>query len=435
MSNKTVYLGMNLDILHHGHINIILEGAKYGDLIIGLLTDRAIASFKRLPYLNYEQRFKIIKSINGVKKVVKQDEWDYSSNLLKYKPDFMIHGDDWLNGPMLPYRNLAIKALESYGGKLIEIPYTKGVSSSAMVKEVLSLGVTSEIRKATLKRLLNCKKYITLLETHSPISAIIAEKTEIITSDGRQKEFDGFWSSSLTDSTEMGKPDIEALDISKRLSNINNIFDVTTKPLIMDADTGGKTEHFELNVRSMERLGISAVIIEDKKGLKKNSLLGNDVFQSQEEIPVFCEKINKAVKAKLSDDFMLISRIESLIVEKGMQDALTRASAYVEAGSDAIMIHSRQKKPAEIFEFSKLFKINHPEIPLVCVPTSFNKTKEDELASHGFNIIIYANHLLRASYPAMREVAKEILINQRSYESDQSLISINEILNLIPGTK
>lgn len=434
MINKTVYLGMNLDILHHGHINIISEATKYGDVIIGLLTDKAIASFKRLPYLKYEQRLKIINSISGVKKVVKQEEWDYSSNLLKYKPDFMIHGDDWLKGPMLPYRKLAIKALETYGGKLIEIPYTKGVSSSAMLKEVLALGVTSEVRKATLKRLLSCKKYITLLETHSPISAIIAEKTSILTPDGRQREFDGFWSSSLTDSTEMGKPDIEALDISKRLSNINNIFDVTTKPLIMDADTGGKIEHFELNVRSMERLGISAVIIEDKKGLKKNSLLGNEVFQSQEEIGIFCEKINTAVRGKLSDDFMIISRIESLIMEKGLDDALERANAYVEAGSDGIMIHSRKNIPDEIFEFARFFKKDHPEIPLVCVPTSFNKTKEEDLANNGFNIIIYANHLLRASYPAMRDVAKQILINQRSYESDQSLISIKEILSLIPGT-
>ena len=434
MKNKTVYLGMNLDILHHGHINIILEASKYGEVIIGLLTDSAIASYKRLPYLNFDQRLKIINNINGVNKVVRQDQWDYSPNLIKYKPDLMIHGDDWLSGPMLPFRERAIKALQSYGGKLIEIPYTKGVSSSAMVKEVLSLGVTSEVRKSTLKRLLNCKKYITLLETHSPISAIIAEKTTITTKEGKIKEFDGFWSSSLTDSTEMGKPDIEALDISKRLSNINNIFDVTTKPLIMDADTGGKTEHFKLHVRSMERLGISAVIIEDKKGLKKNSLLGNDVNQSQEDINLFCEKISTAVKGRLSDDFMLISRIESLIMEKGIEDALRRAHAYVEAGSDAIMIHSRKKTPSEIFEFSKFFKNDYPEIPLVCVPTSFNKTKEEELAANGFNIIIYANHLLRASYPAMREVAKEILNNQRSFESDQSLISINEILNLIPGT-
>ncbi len=434
MSNKTVYLGMNLDILHHGHINIISEAAKYGDVIIGLLTDKAIASFKRLPYLNYDQRLKIIKNINGVKNVVKQEEWDYTNNLIKYKPDFMVHGDDWLATPMRKYRKLAIEALQTYGGKLIEVPYTKGVSSSAMLREVLSLGVTTEVRRGTLRRLLNCKKYITLLETHSPISAIIAEKASILTSEGKQKEFDGLWSSSLTDSTEMGKPDIEALDISERLSNINNIFDVTTKPLIMDVDTGGKIEHFELNVRSIERLGISALIVEDKKGLKKNSLLGNDVTQSQEDIDLFCEKINKAIKVRLSDDFMVISRIESLIMEKGLDDAIKRANAYVEAGSDAVMIHSRKKSPDEIFEFSNLFKKNHPEIPLVCVPTSFNKTKEEDLAANGFNIIIYANQLLRASYPAMRDVAKEILINQRSYESDQSLISIKEILSLIPGT-
>ena len=435
MGNKTVYLGMNLDILHHGHINIISEGAKHGDLIIGLLTDSAIASFKRLPYLNYEQRYAIIKSINGVKKVVKQDEWDYSSNLLKYKPDFMIHGDDWLYGPMLPYRSLAIKALESYGGKLIEIPYTKGVSSSAIVKEVLSLGVTPEIRKATLKRLLNCKKYITLLETHSPISAIIAEKTQILTSDGRQKEFDGFWSSSLTDSTEMGKPDIEALDISKRLSNINNIFDVTTKPLIMDADTGGKIEHFELNVKSMERLGISAVIIEDKKGLKKNSLFGNEVKQEQEDVNFFSEKIKVGRASRISENFMVIARIESLILEKGVGDALDRANAYIDAGVDGIMIHSRQKTPDEIFHFAKEFRKNHKSTPLVSVPSTYNKVSENELIEKGFNVVIYANQMLRAAYPAMYKTAKSILENGRSFEIDKDLIKIKDILELIPGTK
>ncbi len=433
MKKSTVYIGMTIDIMHHGHINIIEKAKKYGDVVIGLLTDKAIANYKRLPYLAYEERVKIVKNIKGVVSVVEQNEWDYAPNLLRYKPEFMFHGDDWIEGPLKPYRQLAINALNSYGGRLIEIPYTKGISSTSLSRQVHALGTTSEIRKSTLKRLLKCKNLITILEAHSPISALIAENaSEEI--DGKNKCFDGFWSSSLTDSTEMGKPDIEALDISKRLSNINNIFDVTTKPLIMDADTGGKVEHFQLNVRSMERLGISAVIIEDKKGLKKNSLLGNDVFQMQEDIKVFSEKIKVATQSRLSNDFMIISRIESLILGQGMDDALRRADAYVNAGSDGIMIHSRKKSPDEIFEFSKLFRQDHPNVPLVCVPTSFNQVKEPELEQNGFNIVIYANHMLRASYPAMKSVAHQILRNQRSLESDNSLISIKEILDLIPGT-
>ena len=427
------YIGMSIDILHHGHINIIEKARSYGEVMIGLLTDKAIADHKRLPYLNYEQRKKIIENISGVKKVVPQNEWDYSINILKYKPEIMVHGDDWLEGPLKPHRELAIKALNEYGGKLIEIPYTKGVSSTFMSNQLKELGTTPEIRKSTLKRLLVSKSIVRIIETHSPISALIAEKAEEIV-DNKLHQFDGFWSSSLTDSTEMGKPDIEAISISNRLDNINNIFDVTTKPLVMDADTGGKAEHFELNVKTMERLGISAVIIEDKTGLKKNSLLGEEVSQTQEDIEVFCEKIAAGKRSSISKDFLIIARIESFILGKGLDDALKRARAYVGAGVDAVMIHSRKKSPDEIFSFSRGFRTEFPEIPLVCVPTSYSQVKEKELIENGFNIVIYANHLLRASYPAMKKVAHKILKNERSLEVENEIISIKEILNLIPGT-
>lgn len=428
-----VYIGMSVDVLHHGHINIIQTATKYGEVIVGLLTDKAIADYKRLPYLNYQQRKKIIENIVGVSSVVEQPEWDYAPNIYKYRPDYMIHGDDWLDGPLAPYRAKAMSALDSYGGKLIEIPYTGDVSSSQIVKDLLSLGTTPEIRKATLRRLLEAKDLTRFIETHSPISALIAENTEIEIS-GQIKQFDGFWSSSLTDSIEMGKPDIEAVDISSRLSNINNIFEVTTKPLIMDIDTGGKSEHLEINIRSMERLGISAVIMEDKKGLKRNSLLGNDVNQTQEDIDVFCEKIQAGKTRKISQDFMIIARIESLILEKKMHDAVERAEAYVGAGADGIMIHSRKKEPEEIFDFAKIFRNKFQHIPLVSIPTTYNTVSENELASRGFNLVIYANHLLRASYPAMKKVAKSILINGRSYEADEELIDISEALSIIPGT-
>jgi len=430
----TIYVGMSVDILHHGHINILEKAASYGNVIVGLLTDKAIAFGKRLPLLDYDKRLKIVEGIKYVSKVVPQEEWDYSNNLIKYKPDFMIHGDDWNQGPLAPYKHLAIKALNSYGGKLIEIPYTKDISSSKLFENIRQIGISPDSRRASLKRLINSKKIVRILEAHSPLSALIGEKVKV-NKNNFFKEFDGFWSSSLTDSTEMGKPDIEALDISKRLENINNIFDITTKPLIMDADTGGKIEHFNLNIRSMERLGISAVIIEDKKGLKKNSLFGNDVIQSQDDINVFSEKIFSAKRNLISDDFMIIARVESLILEKGIDDALKRSSAYIEAGADGIMIHSRKKKPDEVFSFSSRFRETHPYIPLVVVPTSFNNILEEELADNGFNIVIYANHLLRASYPAMKNVAEKILLDSCSAGVDDNIISIKEILNLIPGTK
>ncbi len=432
MSN--VYVGMTIDVLHHGHINIIEHARQYGDVIIGLITDAAIADHKRLPYLTYEQRKKIVENISGVTRVVPQEEWDYAPNIRLYRPDFMVHGTDWLEGPMAPYRQKALDALSEYGGKLIEILYTQGVSSQALVSQLQGLGTTVDIRRRTLKRLLAAKPISRFIEAHNPISALIAE-SEIVDVDGKIRQFDGFWSSSLTDSTVRGKPDIEALDISSRLSNVNDIFEVTTKPLIFDGDTGGKLEHFELNVRSMERLGISAVIIEDKKGLKKNSLLGNEVVQTQENKELFCDKIRAGRAARISHDFMVFARIESLILDQGMNDAITRAQAYIGAGADGIMIHSRKKTPDEVFEFSRILRSDFPSIPLACVPTSYNTVNEEELAANGVNIVIYANHLLRAAYPAMHRVAHEILRCGRSAEVDADLMSINDILKIIPGTR
>lgn len=431
---SSVYVGMTVDVLHHGHINIISHARKYGNVMVGLLTDAAVAEHKRLPYLSFEHRKSIIENMVGVAEVVPQDEWDYVPNIRKFRPDFMIHGDDWLDGPLAPYRESALAALSEYGGRLIEVPYTKGISSSEIIEGIHAIGTTPELRKGTLRRLLRAKPISRFIETHSPISALIAENSKVEVG-GKVRQYDGFWSSSLTDSTEMGKPDIEALDISSRLVNINNIFEVTTKPLIMDLDTGGKLEHFELNVRTVERLGISAVIIEDKAGLKKNSLFGNEVVQTQEDVGLFCEKIRAGRASRINPDFMIIARIESLILEKGMADAISRARAYVAAGVDGIMIHSRKKDPDEIFEFARLFRSEFHHVPLICVPTTYNQVTEDELAARGFNIVIYANHLMRAAYPAMRGVALEILRNGRSAEVDDRLISITEVLELIPGTK
>lgn len=430
----TAYIGMTVDVLHHGHVNIISAARQYGEVIIGLLTDAAIAEHKRLPYLSYENRKSILENINGVTKVVPQEEWGYEENIRRYHPDYMVHGTDWLQGPLAPLRDRALAALNEYGGKLIEIPYTEGVSSSALVEQLQSFGTTPDIRRKTLKRLFLAKPLSRFLEAHNPLSALVTEHARV--EDGSKvRQFDGFWSSSLTDSTARGKPDIEALEINNRLQNISDIFDVTTKPLIMDADTGGKIQHFELNVRSMERLGISAVIIEDKTGLKKNSLFGNKVAQSQADVELFCDKIRAGRAARVSEDFMVIARIESLILEKGMKDAVDRALAYASCGADGLMIHSRNKRPDEVFEFAKIFRQSFPTLPLVCVPTSYNKVTEEELAEHGFNVVIYANHLLRAAYPAMHHVAHEILRNHRSAEVDGDLMNIKEILNLIPGTK
>tara|TARA_B100001250_G_scaffold401979_1_gene414513 strand:- start:1171 stop:2475 length:1305 start_codon:yes stop_codon:yes gene_type:complete len=433
MKKKTVYIGLSADSIHHGHINLIEKARNYGNVIIGLLTDKALINYKGLPLLSYEQRKKIVINLKGVFKVIPQDQWDYSINLKKVKPNYMVHGDDWLSGPQLHLRNKALSTLKKFGGKLIEIPYTKDVSSTALAMKQKKLFNTSEIRLKSLKRLLNSKKLLRFIEAHNPISAIIAENANYV-KNNIFKDYDGFWSSSLTDATSMGKPDIEALDVSERLSNINNIFDVTTKPLIMDIDTGGKIEHLKLNIRSIERLGISAVIMEDKTGLKKNSLNEKTSNQKQESINKFCDKIKVINSTKINNEFMVIARIESLILQKGMEDALKRAKKYIEAGTDGIMIHSKMKNTKEIFEFATKFRKKFTSIPLVCVPSTYNSVKENALIAKKFNIVIYANHLFRSAYPAMQKTANDILRYGRTKESDKNLISIKEILKLIPGT-
>jgi len=432
--NKKVYVGMSVDLIHEGHINIIKEAAKLGIVTVGLLTDAAIASYKRLPYMPYENRKLIISEIKGVDNVIQQHAHSYTENLVKLKPDFVVHGDDWREGSQKEIRSDVINTLKRWEGKLIEIPYTKNISSSILNKKIKEIGTTPNIRLSLLKRLLKAKPLIRLNEAHNGLSGLITEKTRI-EKNGRIIEFDAMWSSSLTDSTAKGKPDIEAIDMTSRMNTVNDIFEVTTKPMIFDADTGGKIEHFSFTVKSLERLGVSAVVIEDKIGLKKNSLFGNDVKQTQDSIENFQHKISEGKKSQVTDDFMIIARIESLILEAGMEDALIRSAKYIDAGADAIMIHSKHKNPDEIFEFCEKYKLLKNGIPLMVVPSSFNSVNEDEWQERGVNIVCYANHMLRSAYPAMLDVAKSILINKRSYEANDKCISINEILNLIPGTK
>ena len=432
--NKKVYVGMSVDLIHEGHINIIKEAAKLGIVTVGLLTDAAIASYKRLPYMPYENRKLIISEIKGVDNVIQQHAHSYTENLVKLKPDFVVHGDDWREGSQKEIRSDVINTLKQWEGKLIEIPYTNNISSSILNKKIKEIGTTPNIRLSLLKRLLKAKPLIRLNEAHNGLSGLITEKTRV-EKNGRIIEFDAMWSSSLTDSTAKGKPDIEAIDMTSRMNTVNDIFEVTTKPMIFDADTGGKIEHFSFTVKSLERLGVSAVVIEDKIGLKKNSLFGNDVKQTQDSIENFQHKISEGKKSQVTDDFMIIARIESLILEAGMEDALIRSAKYIDAGADAIMIHSKHKNPDEIFEFCEKYKLLKNGIPLMVVPSSFNSVNEDEWQEKGVNIVCYANHMLRSAYPAMLDVAKSILINKRSYEANDKCISINEILNLIPGTK
>ena len=427
---KKVYVTLAIDFLHEGHINILNVAKNYGEVTVGLLTDKAIGLYKKLPHYSFDQRKKIVENLKQVKNIIAQDELDYSKNLNLLKPDYVVHGDDWKNGFQKDIRKKVIKTLKKWSGKLIEPKYTKGVSSSIIKDKIFKVATTPDIRKSRLKRLIQAKDIVRILESHNALTGLIVEGTSIKKKD-LEYEFDGMWSSSLTDSATRGKPDNQSVDYSIRYQAINEILEVTTKPIIFDADNGGRLEHITYMVKTLERSGVSAMIIEDKIGLKRNSLFKVQKKSQQDTIPNFVKKIKKAVSTKISDDFMVIARIESLILGQGLDDALKRAKYYSLAGADAILIHSKEKTPNEIFKFAKKYRSKIYAKPLVCVPSTYSKTYEKNLIKNGFKIVIYANQMLRSAYPAMLNTAKSILQNKRAYESEKSISSINEVINLI----
>ena len=427
---KTVYTCFTTDVIHEGHINIINTAAKYGKVIVGVLTDDEMVKFDRFPTVSFEDRMSMIKALPGVSEVVAQNNIMYDEIVKQYHPDYVIHGDNWLSGFMRTVRNNVEKLLSEYGGQIIDVPYTYNENVCMIDRRIREKLAMPEFRRRRLKQLLNIRSVVKALEVHNGLTGLIAEKT-VVEHNGVFDQFDAMWISSLCDSTAKGKPDIELVDMTSRFRTIEDVTEVTTKPIIFDGDTGGLAEHFVYTVRSLERMGVSAVIIEDKIGLKKNSLFGTDVKQTQDSIEHFCEKISVGKKAQLTDDFMIIARIESLILEKGIDDALKRADAYVHAGADALMIHSRKKIPDEILEFCDKFREKNDFTPLVVVPTSYNIITEEELAEHGVNIVIYANQLTRSAFPAMENTARSILTNHRSYECDKDLMPIKDIISLI----
>lgn len=427
---KTVYTCFCTDVLHEGHYKIIEECKKYGDVVIGVLTDEAMIKYLRFPSKSLGERVEMIKQIPGIKDIVIQSEIMYDEIFDTLKPDFVVHGDNWKEGPLTLIRDNVLDLLERNGGQLIEVPYTYNENVARIEKRMKEKLAMPEYRRKRLRQLLKLCPIVKVLEVHSGITGLIAEKT-VVAHDGELNQFDAMWLSSLCDSTEKGKPDIELVDLTSRVRTINDVMEVTMKPIIFDGDTGGLIEHFVYTVRTLERLGVSAVIIEDKNGLKRNSLFGAEVEQTQDSIKHFCEKIKAGKKVQLTDDFMIIARIESLILEKGLEDALNRADAYVAAGADGIMIHSRNKNPEEIFSFCDAFRLKYPDVPLVVVPTSYNQVTENDLVEHGVNIVIYANHLIRSAYPAMEKTATDILTYHRAKETDDRLMPIKQIISLI----
>ena len=432
IQKRTVYMSFSTDVLHSGHIALIKKAARLGKLIVGILTDEAVSSYKRFPLLPFAERKALFENLADVYRVVAQDELSYKNNIEKYQPTYVVHGDDWSEGFQKPVRDEVVSCLATYGGKLVEFPYAQSEKYRQIdmrMREEMSL---PDMRRGRLKKAIEMKGTVTAIETHSGLTGLLAENT-VVYNEGKAHQFDAMWVSSLCDSTDKGKPDIELVDMTSRFRTIDDIMEVTTKPIIFDADTGGLKEHFIYTVRTLERMGVSMIIVEDKTGLKKNSLFGTEVKQTQDSIENFSEKIAAGKAAQKTQDFMICARIESLILEQGMEDALMRAFAFVKAGADAIMIHSRKKDPAEIFEFVEKFRAQDAKTPIVVVPTSFNSVTEEEFKARGVNVVIYANQLMRAGFPAMQKAAECILQNHRAKECDDMCMSFKEIIRLIPA--
>jgi phosphoenolpyruvate phosphomutase len=429
---KIIYVPMGADVIHSGHLNVINKAKKYGDIVIGLFTDSAIAEYKSFPLINFQQRLEIIKNIKGVNNIMKQNTWDYSENLKTIKPDYLIHGDDWKRGIQKKTRAKVIKTLKRWGGKLIEIPYTKSPLASTVHEKVKENIFTAESRVAILKRLIDSKKIVRFIECHNPLTGLMIENLKI-NHKNTFKEFDGIWSSSLTDSVSNGKPDNQSFELSARINNLSNLLELTTKPVLFDADNGGQPEHLPYTVRNLERLGVSAIVMEDKIGLKRNSLFKDQSKAYQDSVKNFKKKIAISCNSRRSQNFLVVARVESLIFNRGINDAINRAEHYSKSGADLILIHSKSNSPEEIFKFAKKFRKSKFYKPLVAVPSTYSKVNERELIKNGFKMVIYANHLLRAAYPAMENAALSILRDSKSSKIEKKIISIKKILNIIPN--
>ncbi|MAJ86251.1 MAG: phosphoenolpyruvate mutase [Candidatus Pelagibacter sp.] len=423
---KKVYVCLAADILHEGHVNILKKASKHGDVTVGLMTDNAIGKYKKIPFLNYHQREVVVKNLSMVKKVIPQYTMDFRPNLRLLKPDYVVHGDIW-KPALKKLRKEVVEQLKKWSGKLIEYPYTKNISSSSIKENIINSPLFNVSRVSMLKRLLSVKGFVRIIEAHSPLAGLIIENTKY-KKNKNDKEYDGMWSSSLTESLMRGKPDNQSVELSTRITALNELLDITTKPIIFDADNGGRIEHLSYRINTLERQGVSAIVIEDKIGLKKNSLFKNQKNAQQDSIKNFCKKLKVAAKSKNSKDFFIVARIESFILGKGLQDALKRAKAYSNSGADAILIHSKENNPKEIFKFSKIYKKFNNHKHLIAVPSSYSKTLEKDLIKNGFNIVIYANHMLRASYLSMKKLALDILKNSRSFESEKKISKISDLL-------
>jgi len=295
----------------------------------------------------------------------------------------------------------------------------------------LKYTIPAKERVGLLKKLIEEKGFVRLIEVHNGLSALIAQMCSV-KKEENVIEYDGFWESSFTDSASKGIPDAEIVGYDSRLVTIDEILNVTSKPMIIDGDTGGSAAQFEYLVRKLGRLGVSGIIIEDKMFPKRNSL-DKDAKQILEDPEVFSQKIQRGQEVKLGEDFFIIARIESLIAGRSLNDAVSRARQYIIAGADGIMIHSKKDTPNDILSFASEYEKICIELKrrpiLVCVPTTYNLITDKELHDHGFNVIIHANQMLRAAHKSMKKVSEVMLRNDRGFEAEALCSPVSEVFS------
>jgi phosphoenolpyruvate phosphomutase len=432
IDQKTVFVVMSAEIFHPGHLNIIKVARDLGEVTVGLATDRFNARYKRLTLMSYEDRKAIVENINGVKNVIAQDTLDLAPILRELRPDYFVHGDDWKFGPLKAVRQQVLEVMQEWGGVLVEPPYTEGISSTKLNAAWRSIGATPETRIRHFRRMLEFQPVVRLLEVHNSLSGIIIERT-LVEGNERDKEFDGMWYSDLTDSLAKGKPNSSFVDLTSRINTIHGILESTTKPLIVEAGNGGITEHFVSTVKTLERLGVSAVVIADKVGYEGAvfSLNGNEPVQ--EDVNDFARKIASGKKTQVNKDFSIITQINSLVMHEDVENALRRARVYIEAGVDALMIHSNVETLTDFFEFCRSYRNLEDKVPLLAAIPARSSLDEDQLISAGVQFIVYPDQLLRAAYTSMLNAAKTLLIQARASDVDELYAPISEICDFVPG--
>jgi len=424
-SEKTVYVGMVGDMLHVGHINILKTAARLGRVTVGVLTDRAVVGYKRLPLLAFEDRVRVVESIADVAAVVPQKTLSYVENLRALRPDYVVHGDDWRYGDQVSRaRAEVIATLGEWGGELVEVAYTKGISSTAIHRSGAADALFSGTRQGRLRRLLAAKPTLRIVEAHSGLSAKIA--AEVRGPDGATG-FDAVWQSGLTDAIHRGKSDGGAVDRGRRLQAVEEILDAGPLPLIYDGRAAGRPETVFDLTRALDKAGVSALCLGDRSDPDRT---GPEMSPAETVAQI------EAVRAACpTGAVMAISRIVVAAPGNGgsgaLDRALDRALALLEAGSDAVMFDSAADTAEPILDIAARLRRQRRDVPLFAAQSDRWGAPIHRFENAGIDAVVYETHLLRATVAPMRRAATALLAEGTGPAPD--LTPLPELRGLFPS--